>query len=485
MSPPEPRAPDSASSPPTSPASLEQPHMSTEPSPPSSAPPSSESPSPAPPAAAPAASTSGRSSGAERGGGAGHATRVAAVLLLLGTGVALGAYAKSGGEPKPSQAGGAGEAPAMPVLVRTLRAEDVPYEPSTLARTNASHVVEVRSRVSGYLQRRGFVEGGVVEAGQRLFQVDPRPLQRELAVHRARLAGAEARRDRASKQLKRFRELSAKRAVTTGEVEEWEKEQLVAAAEVALHQAEIDATELDLDYASIEAPVAGRIGEAEVDAGSYVTASDLLAVVRQVDPLHVHFSVTEQIMLELESLAAAGRLKMPAYEQLRLEVSLGDGRAHPYVGQVDYSDPELSSATATRTFRGVVPNPEHTLRPGQFVTVTVKGMIRLGVLRVPQRAVLHSPTGASVYVVGKDSKVEVRSVELADWLGEGEWVVTKGLEPGEQVITNRLMTLRPGAKVAPSEAPARGAGAGEAEAGEAEAGEAEASEAPVASGSRR
>ena len=406
--------------------------------------------------------------------GGGRATRLAAVLLLLGTGAALGVYAKSGDEkPAGQAAGGAAEAPAMPVLVRTLRPEDVPYEPSVLARTNASHVVQVRSRVAGYLQERGFTEGGVVAAGQLLFQIDPRPFQRELAVHRACLAGAEAQRDRASKQLERFRELSAKRAVTTGEVEEWEKEQLVAAAEVALHQAEIEATELDLDYAAIDSPIAGRIGEAEVDAGSYVTASDLLAVVRQVDPIHVHFSVTEQIMLELESLAAAGKLRMPDYDQLRLGVSLSDGRAHPHEGRVDYSDPELNAATATRTFRGVVPNPGHTLRPGQFVTVTVKGLVRLGVLRVPQRAVLHSPTGASVYVVGKDSTVEVREVQLADWLGEGEWVVTQGLEPGERVITNRLMTLRPGAKVAPSEAPA--------EAGAA----APAGAAPVQSGSAR
>lgn len=395
-------------------------------------------------------------------------TRIVAGLLMIGATVGIGVYARSGGgTPQPEQA--PPPAHPTPVNVVVVAEEVVPLEPRYLGQTGPSHRVEIRSRVAGYLTQREFTEGQRVEAGQPLFQVDPRPFEIELQESRARLSAAEARRERAGQQLARYRELSAKQAATQGELEEWEKEQRVAAAEVELLQAQIAASELRLDYASIEAPVDGVIGEALLDVGTYVNgnATDLLAVVECLDPLYVRYALSEQDLLRVERRSDSGELDSPKTGELELRVTLADGRVHPHLGRIDFLEPGLRESTGTATVRGVVPNPDGGLRPGQFVHVTVLGMQRRGVIRVPQPAVLHSPAGASVYVVGADDTVEARSVVLGDWLGEGFWVIEKGLKPGDRVIVNRLLTLRPGAPVIPTTVDAK-APAAEAEGAKAE-----------------
>lgn len=389
-------------------------------------------------------------------GGGGPFTRPVAGLLLAAALGAVGVWAlRRGGEPTPETTAAA--PPATPVEVVVVRTEDVPLSPRWLAQAGASHVVEVRSRVAGYLVERSFTEGAVVTSGQLLFRIDPRPTELELAEGRARLAAAEARRDRARQQLARLAQLRSRQAATAGDVEEQEKEERVAVAEVELHAAQIASAELRLDYASIEAPISGVIGEAALDVGGYVgSPTDRLAVIRRVDPLYVRLSLSERDLLLLER----GRPRAPdrneepgaeRYRGLEFRVTLADGREHPQRGRFDFVEPELSASTATIMVRGAIPNPGGDLRPGQFVHVTVVGLERKGIVRVPQAALLHAPTGSSVYVVGPAGTVEARSIEAGEWLGEGLWEVTRGLAPGDRVVTNRLLVLRPGAPVAPTE----------------------------------
>lgn len=379
-------------------------------------------------------------------------TRAAAVLLLVGAGIGIGVYGRSGGKPEPELAPAAPG--AMPVEVVTLAREDVPFELRFLGQTGPSHVVELRSQVSGTLTRRSFSEGASVTSGQILLQVDPRPFQLQLGETQARLRAAEASAEQARLEFVRYQALRQKQAATQGEVEEREKIARVAEAEVELQKAQAESIRLQLDYASIEAPSAGVIGEALADTGTYVDPSSVLAVIQQVDPLYVRYFVSEQDLLRFQRLRANHEVTRSEPTDLELEITLADGRVHPQRGRLDFVDTGLSQSTGTAAVRGVIPNPDHSLRPGQFVHVRILGLERLQVLRVPHAAVRHAPSGATVFVVGAESKVEVRRVELGEWLGVGQWEIRAGLEPGERVIVNRIMTLRPGVPVSPSEASA-------------------------------
>lgn len=384
-------------------------------------------------------------------------TRIVAGALLLLAMVAIGVWAaRRGDSPAVGAAEPASAPPATPVEVVVVQAEDVTLDPRWLAQTGPSHVVEVRSRIAGHLVERAFTEGAVVTSGQPLFRIDTRPMELELAEGRARMAAAEARRDRARQQLARLAQLRARQAATAGDVEEQEKEERVAAAEVQLEATQIASAELRLEYASIKAPITGVIGEAFLDVGAYVgSPSDRLAVIQCLDPLYVRLSLTENDLLLLER----GRPRSPRggdggaehYSGLELRVTLADGREHPQRGRIDFVEPQFSASTATITIRGSIPNPGGELRPGQFVHVTVVGLLRRGVIRVPQAALLHSPAGSSVYVVSTEGTVEARAVEAGEWLGQGLWEVVRGLAPGDRVVTNRLLVLRPGAPVVATE----------------------------------
>ncbi len=421
----------------TEPAS--QPEAASPPAPAVAAPPSPPQGSLSPPAPASSGETPQSSNAPPLQDASGRwLMRSAAIVgvVVVGVVVGLGAFEKST-SPKPELA----PVPqgATPVKVVTLRLEDVPLELRFLGQTGPSHVVELRSQVAGYLTGRTFTEGAAVTSGQIMFQVDPRPFRLQLDETRARLRSAEASFEQAGLELTRYRALRDKQAATQGEVEEREKVERVAAAEVELQRAQAASIQLRLDYASIEAPTSGVVGEALQDTGTYVDASSPLAVIQQVDPIYVRYFVSEQDLLRFQRLRANHEVSDSARSELELELTLADGRVHPERGRLDFVDPSLSSNTGTATVRGVIPNPNHSLRPGQFVHVRVLGLERLQVLRVPHAAVRHAPSGASVFVVGAESKVEVRPVELGEWLGEGQWVIRSGLQAGDRVIVNRLM----------------------------------------------
>jgi membrane fusion protein, multidrug efflux system len=355
----------------------------------------------------------------------------------------------------------------VPVTVLAVRKETVPVQLKFLGQTEGSLVVEIRARVAGYLQERTFKEGDRVEKGQKLFQIDPRPFEVELARAKARLVSAEATVRRARAQVKRYEELAKRQSATQGELEDWQTQEMVAAAAIEQSRAEIAAAELQLSYTSIEAPVTGMIGRAVKDVGSYVDAGQngLLAVVQQVDPIYVRFSITEQEVLRYRRQVAAGEIAAPAVDAVELEVTLSDGTTYPHRGRINFVDVQVDQTTGTSIVRGQVPNPDGLLKPGQFIYARVLGIDRINVVRVPQDAVLHQPSGDSVLVVSEKNQVEARPVVLGEWSGNTDWVIERGLEPGDRVITTRLMTLRPGMPVtvappgAPPAGPDRGPGA--------------------------
>jgi membrane fusion protein (multidrug efflux system) len=335
------------------------------------------------------------------------------------------------------------------VSVIVARPETVPIRTRYLGQTEGSQVVEIRARVAGYLQERTFKEGQRVEKEQKLYQIDPRPFDVELEMARARLESAEATLERARSQLRRFRDLSGRQTVSQDEVEQWQKEERVAQADVNLQKAHIDASQLQRSYTAITSPITGVIGKALKDTGSYVDAGQngLVAVVQQLDPIYVRFSVTEQDTLRWQREMATKQVLAPRPENQELELTLSDGKVYPFRARVNFVDVEVDQTTGTSIIRGEVSNPNGLLKPGQFIYAQPLGIQRVDVIRVPQRAVIQSPAGASVYVVNDKYEAERRPVTLGNWSDEDLWIVETGLKAGDQVIVDRLMMLRPGAPV--------------------------------------
>ncbi|HVK18673.1 MAG TPA: efflux RND transporter periplasmic adaptor subunit [Fimbriiglobus sp.] len=339
----------------------------------------------------------------------------------------------------------------IPVSVLTVRQETVPVRMRFLGQTEGAQVVEIRARVAGYLLPRKFEEGKRVEKGQKLFQIDPRPFEVDVAQAKARLASADASLLKARQQLKRFETATVARL----ELDNARAEERVASADVGQQTAQLAAAELQLGYTSIEAPITGVIGKASKDTGSYVDAGQngLLAVIQQIDPMYVRYSVTEQEILRFQRQTTAKQIVAPPLDQIELEITLSDGSTYPHKGRINFIDVQVDVTTGTSVVRGQVPNPDDKLKPGQFIYASVLGIQRVDVVRVPQSVVSQSPTGASVMVVSEKNVAEVRPVVLGEWSGNDHWIVEQGLKPGDRVITDRLMMIRPGAPVTPVTAP--------------------------------
>ena len=338
---------------------------------------------------------------------------------------------------------------SLAVDIFTVEQKNVPLRMRFLGQTEAALVVEIRARVPGYLDERNFLEGELVEKGEKLFQIDPRPFEVQVAQARAGLASAEAQYERATQQLERYERLTVQGAVTEEEIDDWRTQQRVAAAAVLENKAQIAAADLQLEYATIESPIRGMIGQALKDIGSYVDAGQngLLAVVQQVDPIYVRYSITEQDMLRFQRQEAANQIIVPEISKIELELTLSDGSTYPHRGHINFIDVQVDETTGTSVIRGEVPNPEGNLKPGQFIYANVLGVERVNVVRVPQEAVQQSPTGASVLLVGDDGMAESRPVVLGDWSSDDTWIVEQGLAPGDRVIVSHLMMVRAGMPV--------------------------------------
>jgi membrane fusion protein (multidrug efflux system) len=397
-----------------------------------------------------------------RRGGAISLMRRAFVLIILAGAVVGGIlyWQKADHAPQVVQT----QAPqkAMPVHVVTLQSRTVPLQPVFLGQTEASQTVEIRARVNGFLESKHFDEGGMVAEGQTLFRIDPRSFQAEMDVAQARLTSAEAQLMRARQKVKRYTELLRSDAATEDELEEWQTEERVAVSNIELEKARITQAKLDLSYTTITSPINGRIGMAKRDVGSYVDGSSngLLAVVEKIDPIYVRYNVSEQDLLQSRRMIESGKTTEPTTESMRLGLTLADGTPYPNEGEITYTDPQIDPATGSLVVRGTFPNPDGSLKPGQFVHVRVKGIDRLNALLIPKEAVIQNPTGSMVYVVNAQKQAEIRRVVLGPWQDE-QWIIESGLEPGETVIVDRLMQLRPGAQVEPlpavtAETPASG-----------------------------
>ena len=351
-------------------------------------------------------------------------------------------------KPASGPPGGAGGAmPPAQVAVITTEKRDVPVRYEYVAQTAGYREVEVRARVTGILLQRTYREGTAVKKGQALFTIDPAPFQVALAKAEADLSAADVRLTQSRREVARLKPVLEARAISQKELDDSTSAEQVAAAEVQSARARVNEAKLNMSYTRVESPIAGIAGRTAVSEGALVSGPNvLLATVTQTDPMYVIFGVSDREHLALRRDVDLGRLKLPAGGKFQARIKLGDGSLYDGVGALNFTDVRVNTQTGTSETRAEFINKNNILRAGEFVRIILDGALRPDAIVVPQRAVLESPKGKFVYVVGADNKAEARPVEAGEWADDG-WVINSGLKSGERVITDGVMKIGPGAPV--------------------------------------
>jgi membrane fusion protein (multidrug efflux system) len=342
------------------------------------------------------------------------------------------------------------ETPAPPppeVTVIGIEPGDAPVTFEFVGNTASSQQVEVRARVDGFLDKRLYTEGAIVNLGQIMFQMDPKPFEAQLDAAKGALAEQKARLWTAQANLKRIKPLAAANAVSKKDLDDATGRVNAAAASVEMAGAEVDTAQLNLGYTTITAPVTGVSSYARIQDGAYINQqSGPLTYVAQLDPMWVDFSISEDEMLKMQEQRKTGLLRFPENNAFVVEIVLADGTIYPETGKIFFRDANYSSQTGTFLLRATFDNPDGVLRPGQFVRVRVQGAIRPNAILVPQVAVLQGAGGFFVWIVDKDGKAQTRPVEVGDWQGDN-WFIFKGLSAGDRVITDGLVRIASGRPV--------------------------------------
>lgn len=370
------------------------------------------------------------------------------LLVLLA--LALSACSKG----QPGAGGGMPPSGPAPVAVVEVQPQSVPVTLEYAAQTAGSREAEVRARVTGILLRRKYTEGSTVKAGESLFTIDPAPFDAALAKVQADVAALQARSAQAKREATRLKPLYESGAVSQKEYDDAVSAEAIIAADAQAAQARLKEARLNLEYTRVEAPITGVAGRALKSEGSLVSGPEvLLTTMTQADPIYILFGIPDDERLKLQAELEAGRLQLPKSGQQKVTVQLADGSEYEQTGVVNFTDVRVNVDTGSSEARAELANPDGKLHPGEFVRVRLTGATRIGVYKVPQRAVQESPQGRFVYVVDAQSKAEVRPVQVGEWSGDS-WIITKGLNPGDKVIVDGTLKIGPGAPVQVGEPPA-------------------------------
>jgi membrane fusion protein (multidrug efflux system) len=315
-------------------------------------------------------------------------------------------------------------------------------------RVEAVRSAEVRARADGIVQRQLYVEGTDVAVGTPLFQIDPRDLQARLQQARAALASAQAGRAQTAGLRARLSSLVLRKAVSVQEYETAQASFQQADAALLEAQAAVDRATLQLSYATVRAPIAGRVGRALVSEGALMSAAaaTLMTQVDQLDSVFVTFHPSNATMNELERGIASGRIDAGDSKHMRVTLLFDDGSRYPALGEVDFTEKAVDPSTGSRMLRARFENPDRHLLPGQFV----RGILAAGIMRdgvsLPERAVAIGEDEASVMIVNAEGVAVRQPVALAGQ-ANGRWVVQSGLSSGDKVIVDGWHKVRPGQHV--------------------------------------
>jgi membrane fusion protein, multidrug efflux system len=315
-------------------------------------------------------------------------------------------------------------------------------------RTNAYETSEVRPQVSGLVLSRLFVEGDQVAKGQALYRIDPQPYVAAVAQARASLGRAQASIASTAALQRRYGELVKINAIARQEYENSITGAGQARADVSAQQAALRSAQIDLGRTTIRAPISGRIGRSVVTTGALVSTgqADPLTTIQRLDPMYVDVPQSSADLLRLRRQIADGSLSRGG-QAARVRLKLEDGSTYPIEGTLQFADVSVDPTTGTQTIRAIFPNPKALLLPGMYVRAELTQGTQAQALVVPQRAVSRDEKGnPTVLVVGPDNKLQPRVIVAPRTIGEN-WLVTSGLKPGDKVVVEGAMMLRPGTPV--------------------------------------
>jgi membrane fusion protein, multidrug efflux system len=373
-------------------------------------------------------------------------TRLAALacaaLILAG----CGKQSDDGAKKKDAAAQG-----PIPVTVRQLQPQRVPITFEAVGQAEGAREVEIRARVSGILEKRQYAEGAAVKAGAVLFVIDRAPYALAVAQAKAALSQERAKLDLAVREAERLKMLTSARAISQREYDEAQSTVRQTTASIEGAQAKLSEAELNLSYTTVRAPISGVTGRALRSEGSLITANTdtaLLTTLTQVDPIWVRFSLAETDYERLRGNERGARVK----------IVKEDGSIAADNGRLNFSGSTVDPKIGTVQLRAEFPNRNNAWLPGQFMKVNIVAGEQQAFL-VPQAAVVQTEQSRSVWVVGDEGKVAMRPVQTAGWY-ENDWIVTGGLKPGEAIVVDNLMKMRPGVAVQPQTGTPRQADAG-------------------------
>jgi membrane fusion protein (multidrug efflux system) len=323
------------------------------------------------------------------------------------------------------------EAPAVAVSAIEVAPREVPVSFEAVARTEGSREVQVRARVAGIVERQLYNAGDAVKEGALLFRIERAPFEIELQQARGLLAQETARRDLARQELERLKGLADRRAISQKELDQAGSNAQQSAASVEIARARVRQAELNLSYTTVKAPIGGITGRALQSVGSLVAPnaeSALLTTITRADPIWVRFAISE---------AEYARIRSAQDIEVKVE-------NYPHAGKLNFAGSSVDPATGTVQMRAELPNPDHALLPGQYARVHVQAGTQQAFV-VPQTAVAQNESGRFVWVAA-DGKAQPRPIRAGSWIG-ADWVVHEGLKPGDKVIVDNLVRLRPGVAV--------------------------------------
>ncbi|MBD3759812.1 efflux RND transporter periplasmic adaptor subunit [Sphingomonadaceae bacterium G21617-S1] len=357
--------------------------------------------------------------------------------LLLAVGMLLAACSERKPTPPPPEAG-----------YIVLKTETVPLFIELAGRTAAYETSEVRPQVSGIVKARLFEEGSIVRAGQTLYRIDPRLYRAALNQAAANLDNARAQREAAAARASRLKPLAQIEAVSKQDYTDASAAAKQASAAVAQNAAQLETARINLRFTDVPAPISGRIGRSLVTTGALVTTgqADPLTTIQRLDPIFVDIQQSSADLLALRrQLASGGGTRSSAAVTLKLE----DGSEYGATGRLEFTEAMVDPATGTVTLRARFPNPQGLLLPGMYVRANLSQITARDAILVPQAGLTRNPKGeATVMLVGKDGKAELRSVTAANTVGD-KWLVTTGLKPGDKLIVEGLGRIKPGQPIRP------------------------------------
>lgn len=336
-----------------------------------------------------------------------------------------------------------------PVGVITLTNQPLMLTKELPGRVTASQVAQIRPQVNGIIKTRLFTEGTEVKKGQALYQIASEVFEAQIATSEAAIAKAQASIANAKAKAERYADLLAIKAVSQQDFDEANANYKSTQADLLTAKAQLKTAQINLNYSKVVSPISGQIGKSSVTAGALVNANQAtaLATVTQLDPIYIDLTQSSSELTRLKKAIANGELDKDLAIHSAVELTMEDGSAYPHKGTLQFSEVTVDPSTGSVTLRAEFPNPEKLLLPGMYVRAVIVEGVKANAILVPQLGVSRNTKGEpTAMVVSKNNTVEARVLEIDRTVG-ANWLVTSGLNDGDQVIVEGLQKIAPGATV--------------------------------------